>query len=42
MAEVYCERILEDEQVLIPPEEIVADLARQGTLERLLTGARNG
>jgi hypothetical protein len=35
MAEAYCARIWEDEGVSVPPQEIMDDLERQGTLERL-------
>jgi atypical dual specificity phosphatase len=35
MATAYCNRILEDEGVVVPPQEIMDDLERQGTLERL-------
>lgn len=38
MAERYCERILLDEGVVVEPEEIMADLERQGTLERIAVG----
>jgi hypothetical protein len=35
MAQAYCDRIWEDEGVAIDPQEIMDDLERQGTLERL-------
>lgn len=35
MAEAYCARIWEDEEVPVSPEEIMEDLERQGTLRRL-------
>jgi protein-tyrosine phosphatase len=42
MATAYCNRIREDEQIEVSPQEIMDDLERQGTLERLhaLTSTR--
>lgn len=42
MAGAYCDRIWEDEGVSIPPQEIMDDLERQGTLDRLHALAATG